>query len=99
MPCWEVGLTSEDHAAVPVEKEPKKPKKKRKIHEYAKFLDGLERREEVFDLTEAEKKGLVSTGEDQFELLACKPAEYYVKVMVIKKYALENNLLLSLYQL
>jgi transposase len=88
---WEAGLTPEDHAAVPVETEVKKPKKKRKEHEYAKFLDGLERVEEEFDLTNEEKKNLIYEGEDKIEVLACKPAKYYVKVKVIKKYTVANH--------
>jgi len=88
---WEEGLTPEDHAAVPAVKEVKKPKKDRKKHDYASFLDGLERREETFDLTEIEKENLIYAGEDKFEVLACIPTKFYVKVKVVKKYAVGNN--------
>jgi len=90
---WEEGLTAEDHAAVPPESKVKNSddKKTRKKHKYNNFLDGLERRECVFDLSEVEKKDLIYSGEDRIEILACEPAKYYVKVMVIKKYKVEAN--------
>jgi len=63
--AWEEGLTPEDHAAVPAETKVKKskPKKARKEHKYANFLNGLERRETVFDLSDVEKKDLIYSGE------------------------------------
>lgn len=82
----------EDEDSNPVEmKTVKRPVKNRKKQDYAKFLKGLPREEEVFDLPEHEKEGLVCIGQDEFERLAVKPAQYYVKVRIIKKYVIAES--------
>ena len=67
------------------------PAKTRKPQEYGKFMAGLPEEIEVVDLPEAEKVGLVFAGEDVTKRLACKPAQYFVKVTIIKKYTVPNR--------
>lgn len=66
-------------------------KKPRKTQDYGQFLEGLPQEVTVFDLPEDEKEGLVPAGEDVTRRLACKPAQYFVKVTVIKKYTVPNR--------
>lgn len=66
-------------------------RKKRKKQDYAAFLRGLRREKIIHDLPEEEKKGLVCIAEDEFERLAYTPPEYYVKVHVVRKYAVQGH--------
>lgn len=66
-------------------------RKKRKKQDYAAFLKGLRREKIIHDLSEEEKQGLVCIAEDEFERLAYTPPEYYVKVHVVRKYAVQGR--------
>jgi len=66
-------------------------RKKRKTQDYAAFLKGLRREKILHDLPQEEKKGLVCIAEDEYERLAYTPPEYYVKVHVVRKYAVAGH--------
>jgi len=72
----------------PVQEELKKVvKKKRKKFSRFNFPDDAPREEEVFDLSEEEKEGLKYIGSDIVEKLAYRPGNYFIKVIITKKYA------------
>ncbi len=65
----------------------KSKKKKRKPFLHFNFPENAPREETIFDLSEDEKADLIYIGSDEVEKLGYRPASYFVKVLIIKKYA------------
>jgi transposase len=68
-----------------------KPRKKRGAYTQFEFPATAPREEEIIDIPEEEKEGLVCIGEDVTERLALRRARFVVKVTRIKKYVIANE--------
>ena len=74
-----------------LEKTTVKGKKKRKEYTHFEFPENAPREEEIIDLPEEEKEGLVCIGEDVTERLAIRKARFFVKVTRVKKYVVAGD--------